>query len=46
VRSTVRRFLDHDATLVLLSNGGDGGLPERLFDELWGEVLATVLGGL
>ena len=36
--SGVRYYPDRDATLVLLSNGGDGGLPERLFNELWSEA--------
>lgn len=46
VRGQVRYFPDHDATIVLLSNGGDGGLPGRLFNELWGEVMTAALGGL
>jgi D-alanyl-D-alanine carboxypeptidase len=39
----VRYFPDRDATLVLLSNGGDGGVPDRLFSELWQEAVAAAL---
>lgn len=44
VRSEVRYFPDLDATLVLLANGGDGGVPDRLFDRLWDEAVALALG--
>jgi hypothetical protein len=42
----VRRFPDLDATLVLLTNGGDAGITERLFRRLWEEALQMALGGL
>ena len=42
----VRHFPDLDATLVLLMNGGDGGVTARLFWRLWDEVLRAVLEGL
>jgi len=41
----VRYFPDRDATLVLLSNGGDGGVPDRLFSALWEEAMEMALGG-
>ncbi len=41
----VRHFPDRDATLVLLSNGGDGGVPARLFSALWDEAVEMALGG-
>jgi D-alanyl-D-alanine carboxypeptidase len=44
--SQVRYFPDREATLVLLSNGGDGGVPEELFDRLWDEAMQTSLGAL
>jgi len=44
--SQVRHFPDLDATLVLLMNGGDGGGTERLFWQLWDEVLELVLEAL
>lgn len=43
IQSQVRRFPDSDATLVLLSNGGDGGAPAELFQRLWEEVMALAL---
>lgn len=46
VRSQVRHFPDLDATLVMLSNGGDDGVPGRLFTRLWDEVMEAALGGL
>lgn len=46
VLSQVRRFPDHDATLVLLTNGGDGGVPAGLFDRLWDDAMEVALGGL
>ena len=46
VLSQVRRFPDLDATLVLLSNGGNGGVPARLFDRLWADVMEIALGNL
>ena len=45
-RSEVRYFPDPDATLVLLANGGDSGVTERLFDRLWEDLLPAALGGL
>ena len=44
VQAEVRRFTDRDLTLVLLSNGGDAGVPARLFGRLWEEVMVMVLG--
>jgi D-alanyl-D-alanine carboxypeptidase len=46
VQSEVRRFPDLDATLVLLVNGGDGGITARLFNDLWEEAMAAALEGL
>lgn len=43
-RTQVRYFPASDATLVLLANGGDGGVPNREFDELWDEAMAVALG--
>lgn len=43
--SQVRYFPERDATLVLLSNGGDGGLPARLFRDLFDEAMAVAFGG-
>jgi D-alanyl-D-alanine carboxypeptidase len=40
----VRRFPDVDATLVLLSNGGDGGVPAGLFSRLWADAMEMALG--
>ena len=45
-RSQVRHFPDHDATLVLLSNGGNGGDADRLFGRLWEEAVEAALGGV
>jgi hypothetical protein len=44
VQDQVRRFPDLDATLVLLSNGGDAGVPAILFRRLWEEVMDAALG--
>jgi D-alanyl-D-alanine carboxypeptidase len=44
--SQVRHFTDVDATLVLLMNGGDGGVTARLFWRLWDEVMQAALEGL
>ena len=41
----VRYFPDKDATLVLLTNGGDSGVTDRLFGELWAEAMDLALGG-
>ncbi len=46
VLTQVRRFPDLDATLVLLSNGGDGGVPAKLFIRLWADVMELALGKL
>jgi D-alanyl-D-alanine carboxypeptidase len=46
VRSEVRRFPDVGATLVLLVNGGDSGVTETLFEQLWDEAMQTALGDL
>jgi len=46
VLGQVRRFPGLDATLVLLSNGGDGGAPARLFHRLWADAMELALGGL
>jgi len=42
----VRHFPELDATLVLLSNGGDGGAPARRFGALWEEAMRVALGEL
>lgn len=39
-----RHFPDVGATLVLLTNGGDAGVPERLFNALWNEAMEATLG--
>jgi len=44
--SQVRHFPAHDATLVLLTNGGDGGVPAECFRDLWDELMELVLGDL
>ena len=41
--SQVRHFPDVDATLVLLMNGGDGGVTARLFWSLWDEAMELAL---
>lgn len=46
VLAQVRHFPEVDATLVLLSNGGDGGVPSKLFGQLWDEAMDLSLGGL
>ncbi len=46
ILSEVRRFPDLDATIVLLVNAGNGGLPERLFYELRDEARHVALGDL
>jgi hypothetical protein len=46
VLSEVRRFPDVDATLVLHTNGGDGGVTSGLFDRLWDDAVQTALGDL
>lgn len=46
IRCQVRYFPDLDATLVLLINGGDSGVTERLFNKLWDEVMGVALGEL
>jgi D-alanyl-D-alanine carboxypeptidase len=45
VLAQVRRFPDLDATLVLLTNGGDGGVPSDLFGRLWEDVMEVALEG-
>lgn len=45
VQAQVRRFPEREATLVLLSNGGDAGVPKRLFLRLWQEVTALAFPG-
>lgn len=42
----VRYFPDVDATLVLLINGGDSGVTERLFGQLWNDATHAALPGL
>lgn len=44
ILSEVRRFPDADATLVLLVNGGNSGVTERLFNRLWDKAMQTALG--
>jgi D-alanyl-D-alanine carboxypeptidase len=46
ILSQVRHFPDLDATLVLLINGGDDGVTEDLFQQLWDNVMRAALGGL
>ncbi|UCD19069.1 MAG: beta-lactamase family protein [candidate division WOR-3 bacterium] len=46
ILSEVRHFPDVDATLVLLVNGGDSGVTERLFRHLWDEAMRTALDDL
>ncbi|MGW8266668.1 MAG: serine hydrolase domain-containing protein [Longimicrobiales bacterium] len=46
VLAQVRHFPEADATLVLLSNGGDGGVPSELFEGLWEETMDLCLKGL
>jgi len=46
VLTQVRHFPGLDATLVLLSNGGDGGIPRKLFDTLWADIVQAALAGL
>lgn len=40
-----RCFPDSDVTLILLSNGGDGGLPDELFQGLWEDAVVLALEG-
>jgi D-alanyl-D-alanine carboxypeptidase len=44
--SQVRRFPDLGATLVLLVNGGEGGVLSRLFRSLWNDAMEAALGDL
>jgi D-alanyl-D-alanine carboxypeptidase len=46
VQSEVRYFPDLNATLVLLVNGGDGGITARLFNALWEEAMTAALEDL
>ena len=46
ILSQVRRFPELDATLVLLVNGGNSGVTEKLFYRLWEEVMIHALDGL
>ncbi len=46
IRCQVRRFPDVQSTLVLLINGGDSGVTERLFNRLWEDAMRTALDGL
>jgi D-alanyl-D-alanine carboxypeptidase len=46
VLTQVRRFPELDATLVLLVNGGDSGVTDRLFQRLWDHVMQAALGAL
>ncbi len=46
ILAEVRRFPDLDATIVLLVNAGNGGLPETLFHELLDESRRVALGDL
>jgi len=46
ILSEIRRFPDLDATLVLLVNGGDSGITETLFKQLWDEMLRAALSDL
>jgi D-alanyl-D-alanine carboxypeptidase len=44
ILSEVRHFPDIDATLVLLANGGNSGITEKLFDRLWNDAMRAALG--
>ncbi len=44
-QAKVRHFPARDATLVLLSNAGDDGVPGRLFNGLWQEAVEAALSG-
>jgi D-alanyl-D-alanine carboxypeptidase len=44
--ANVRHFPNVDATLVLLMNGGESGVPEDLFWRMWNDVMETALDGL
>ena len=46
VLAQVRSFPGLDATLVLLTNGGDGGVPSELFNRLWEEAMTVALGSV
>lgn len=46
IQTEVRHFPDLDATLVLLANAGNGGLPEELFERLWDEAIKKALADL
>jgi D-alanyl-D-alanine carboxypeptidase len=46
ILADVRRFPDLDATVVLLVNAGNGGVPEKLFHELRDEARRVALGDL
>jgi len=43
VLSQVRHFPDVGATLVLLVNGGDSGVPDALFKRLWDDAMDVAL---
>jgi D-alanyl-D-alanine carboxypeptidase len=46
ILTEVRRFPDLDATLVLLANAGNCGVPETMFKRLWDEAMRAALGDL
>jgi D-alanyl-D-alanine carboxypeptidase len=43
-RTEVRHFSASDATIVLLANGGDAGVPEEVFRRLWDAAIEIALG--
>jgi D-alanyl-D-alanine carboxypeptidase len=45
-RSEVRRFVDLDATIVLLINAGESGNIGKLYNKLWEKVVQTALEDL
>jgi D-alanyl-D-alanine carboxypeptidase len=46
IRGEVRHFPDLDATIVLLVNGGDGGVTGKLFSRLWDDAKRAALGDI
>jgi D-alanyl-D-alanine carboxypeptidase len=46
ILADVRHFPGLGATIVLLANAGNGGLPETLFNQLWDEALRVALEAL
>lgn len=46
IRNDVRHIPDVGATLVLLVNGGEGGVTGKLCNRLWDDVVQATLDGL